>query len=126
MTYLAIKQRMETRHPAAIFCVITQRGGYSALAPSKKLLNDVRRLCKEYEGRGLPKDQARWDAWFDSEYEERYLKQIETNPLAQERIQEIRGFLQDGKDVFLVCYEKEPPCHRFLLQKYLRESSDGE
>lgn len=118
-TYLALKKETERMNPEAVFCVITRRGGYSALAPSKELLSDVKRLQKEYETKGLPEDQARWDAWDDSKYEERYLKRIRSNLLAQEKIQEIRDHLNSGRDVFLVCYEKDPPCHRFTLKDYL-------
>ena len=118
-TYLALKKKTETTFPNAIFCVVTRRGSYKALAPTAELLKNVKELYKEFKNSGLIEDEAKWEAWHKSGYKRRYLDHIKNNPRSQEMIMKIRGFLNEGKNVYLVCYEKNPPCHRFLLQEYI-------
>lgn len=36
-----------------------------------------------------------------------------------ERMREIAKKLLNGKNVRLICYEKEPPCHRFVLKRLI-------
>jgi len=69
----------------------------SVLAPSKELLKDWK------EGK------IDWDA-----YERRFRKEILSNPKAVAKLKEIKK-LAEEKDVRLICYEKNPPCHRFIL-----------
>jgi len=69
----------------------------SVLAPSKELLRDWK------EGR------ITW-----GEYEERYRQEILSNPKAVRKLLEIKA-LAEEKEVYLLCYEREPPCHRFIL-----------
>jgi uncharacterized protein YeaO (DUF488 family) len=47
-------------------------------------------------------------------YEERFRREILSNPKAVMKLREIRK-LAETKDVRLICYEKNPPCHRFVL-----------
>lgn len=42
------------------------------------------------------------------------------NPAAVEQLRKIKK-LAENKDVYLVCYEKKPPCHRFILIEMIRE-----
>lgn len=70
----------------------------SVLAPSEELLRDWK------EGR------ITWE-----EYERRFREEILSNPKAVEKLKEIKRLLDEGKDVRLMCYEKNPPCHRFIL-----------
>ena len=69
----------------------------SILAPSKQLLRD-------------------WKAgniiW--AEYEARFKRQILSNPEAVKYMRSIKK-LASKVDVYLYCYEKQPPCHRFIL-----------
>jgi len=69
----------------------------SILAPSKSLLAD-------------------WKAWKItwSEYEIRYKRQILSDPEALKYMRVIKE-LATKVDVYLYCYEKRPPCHRFIL-----------
>ncbi len=53
------------------------------------------------------------------EYEIMYLLHVLTDKKASEKLFEIARLLQDGKTVRLICYEKNPPCHRFTLKKAL-------
>lgn len=69
----------------------------SILGPSKKLLGDYK------EGR------VSWN-----EYEIRYREEITGNPEAVKRLIEVCN-LSKTKNVRLMCYEKQPPCHRFIL-----------
>jgi len=69
----------------------------SVLAPSKELLKDWK------EGK------IDWAA-----YERRFRKEILNSPKAVAKLKEIKK-LAEEKDVRLICYEKNPPCHRFIL-----------
>lgn len=69
----------------------------SVLAPSKGLLKDWK------EGR------IDW-----AEYERRFREEILRKPKAVEKLREVKE-LAKTKDVRLICYEKNPPCHRFIL-----------
>lgn len=69
----------------------------SVLAPSKELLKDFK------EGK------TDWGA-----YDRRFRKEILDNPEAVAKLKEIKK-LAEEKDVRLICYEKNPPCHRFIL-----------
>jgi len=69
----------------------------SVLAPSKELLKDWK------EGK------IDW-----TEYERRFREEILGNPKAVAKLKEIKK-LAKTKDVRLICYEKNPPCHRFIL-----------
>lgn len=48
------------------------------------------------------------------EYTEEYLKLLETVP-AKKDLDLVRTLLDSGRDVWLMCYEAEPPCHRFII-----------
>lgn len=67
------------------------------LSPSKELL-------KDWED-----EKINWN-----EYEIRYKTEILTNPKALEKIKRIKE-ISEIRDVYLYCYEKTPPCHRFIL-----------
>lgn len=69
----------------------------SVLAPSKELLKDFKEGKIDWGG-----------------YERRFRKEILGNPKAVARLKEIKK-LAEEKDVRLICYEKNPPCHRFIL-----------
>jgi uncharacterized protein YeaO (DUF488 family) len=69
----------------------------SVLGPSEELLKDIK------EGK------IDW-----AEYERRFRKEILNNPKAMAKLKEIKK-LAEEKDVRLICYEKNPPCHRFIL-----------
>lgn len=69
----------------------------SILAPSKSLLADWK---------------AKKISW--AEYERRYKRQILSNPEAVKYMRAIKE-LASKVDVYLYCYERQPPCHRFIL-----------
>lgn len=68
---------------------------------------------------GTPKDLAK--LWTDQkitwdEFEMRYLLHVMMNKEARDALAEIVLMLKQGQTVRLLCYEKEPPCHRFTLK----------
>lgn len=69
----------------------------SVLAPSKELLRDWKEGKIDWGG-----------------YEKRFRKEILDNPRAMAKLREIKK-LAEERDVRLICYEKNPPCHRFIL-----------
>lgn len=69
----------------------------SILGPSKELLA------------GAMSGRVDWP-----EYERRFRAEILGNEKAMAKLKEIKE-LAEKKDVRLICYEKNPPCHRFIL-----------
>ena len=49
-----------------------------------------------------------------AEYESRFKAEIMGRPGAVEKMREIKE-VSAREDVYLYCYEKTPPCHRFIL-----------
>jgi len=74
----------------------------SILAPSEGLLRDWK--------------EGRID-WI--EFEKRFLDELRSNPVAVKRLLEI-ATLSKERNVRLICYEKEFPCHRFILIDIVR------
>ena len=68
-----------------------------ALAPSKELLHDYRH--------GL----VTWP-----EYEARFREEILGSPEAMAALHHIIDQART-REVYLICWEREPPCHRYLL-----------
>jgi len=93
----------------------------SVLAPSKRLLESFMKIKTLAMKKGLSELDARKEAWIFSDYEEFFRKEIMDSWKARHKLAEIVKLLQDGKNVRLICYEKEPPCHRFLLMEIIQE-----
>jgi uncharacterized protein YeaO (DUF488 family) len=55
------------------------------------------------------------------EYQKRYRKEISENHEALKLLQKIKTISQH-KDVYLICYEKQFPCHRFILLDMLQKA----
>jgi len=55
-----------------------------------------------------------------NEYKTRYKAEILSNEKAIEKIKLLKE-LSEYKDVYLYCYEKNPPCHRFILLELIRD-----
>lgn len=79
----------------------------SVLSPSQILLDDW--------NRGKKTGKMTWN-----DYENRFTKEILSNPKAIAKLEEIRK-LSETQVVRLMCFEKNPPCHRFTLIRWLRE-----
>ena len=96
-TYLANWRNIP---PYAVKIAVT-RTARSILSPSPSLL-------KAYKSGEI--DWAVFEEWFTEE--------ITGNPEAMKKLREIKE-LAKTRDVYLVCYEKRFPCHRFILTKII-------
>jgi len=83
----------------------------SVLAPSQELLSEFNRLKERY---------GRERAWELSGYEARFRGWILGSPKAMAKLREIRELARTRR-VRLICYERNPPCHRFILMKLIEE-----
>lgn len=110
-TYLAKLKQMKARYPEAHFEVITATAK-SPLAPTWKLLREYKERTKEL------KEKEEIEREFQEFYEPRYFHHINNYWKSVQRMQELISIAKE-KDVFLVCYEKEYPCHRFSLKDKL-------
>ena len=86
----------------------------SVLAPSKTLFSAFLKAKKVWIAKGLTELEARKKAWEEVDYEERFRREVLNNLKAMARLREIRELAKE-REVYLICYEKEPPCHRFVL-----------
>jgi len=91
--YLA-KKITYPKHEIHIVVTATAK---SVLAPSWDLLDDWKNK------------KINWE-----EYTKRFIMEIITNPEAIKEMKHIKE-LAKIKDVRLICYEKQYPCHRFIL-----------
>lgn len=78
--------------------LVMRNRGNDELAPSVKLLEDWK------------KGQISWE-----EYERRFREEME-RPESREKIEELRNRVGAGENIRLICFEKNPPCHRFILR----------
>lgn len=111
-TYIAVMGRVEgvklvvTRlYPRGIAPIHFDRW-LPALAPSYELLTD-------WHGHRIT-----WE-----KYTARFREEILGSPEAMAALRHIID-LARTKDVWLICWEKAPPCHRFLLLEIARELSE--
>ena len=75
----------------------------SVLSPSKELLSDYKKGLIDWNG-----------------YDKIFRAEILANGKAMKKLKEIAKLSQE-KDVRLICYEKNPPCHRFILINLIEE-----
>lgn len=93
----------------------------SVLAPSKHLLNAFMDIKKAFMVTGVSEIESRKIAWSSIGYKRRYIFQLLCSLEAQMKLRQIVDLLKSGHNVRLICYEKEPPCHRFILMDIIRE-----
>jgi len=91
------------------------------LKPNDHLLRDYQ-YWKSRFAMGEPEPVAREKAMRASHYEARYRRQILNDPKALDLLRSIY-YKSLEKDVYLVCYEKRAPCHRFILLDIIRTLS---
>jgi len=108
--YLAVLKRFKEKYPNAHFEVITSTA-HSVLAPSKHLLIEAG-IFKKSDGSKNPKMPFEM-------YKELFIEEIERSPSALERLERLEEINKD-KDIFLVCYEKDPSkCHRSIIARLI-------
>ena len=100
-SYLANYKKLP---PDAVKVVVTATAR-SPLAPSWKLLNTWRAKPRKI-------------SW--QKYERAFRTEIYRNPVALKRLRELKE-LGHARDVYLICYEKRFPCHRFILMDIINE-----
>jgi uncharacterized protein YeaO (DUF488 family) len=81
---------------------------YPDLAPSEELLKDWK------------EEKITWE-----EYETRYRNEITSNENSMEQLHYLI-YISQYTVVRLMCWEKEAPCHRFILEDMMREYFDYE
>jgi len=99
----------------------------SVLAPSKVLLAKFMATKKWFmeedsEVHGN-EEVARKYAWLYVDYDKRFREEIKKNSWAMSKLWEIKKLLR-VRNVRLICYEKNPPCHRFILMKMIEEMGE--
>lgn len=57
------------------------------------------------------------------EYEAHFRAEILASPKAVRELCRLKK-LAETQDVFLMCYEKNPPCHRFILLEMAKEMKE--
>lgn len=92
-----------------------------ALAPSRNLLRSFMIVKKRQMSIGFSELEARRFAWDAISYEDRFQTEILSNKNATFMLGYIMGLVDSGQNVRLICYEKNPPCHRFVLIKMIEE-----
>lgn len=112
-TYLARLKQMRKEHPDAHFEVITATAK-SVLSPSWELLNAYKKRTKEIDPRNIIRT-------FEYHYDPEFRAEIVLRKGAIERIKEL-AVLAETKDVYLVCYEKNYPCHRFIVKEMVENA----
>lgn len=71
---------------------------------------------------GIEDTTAHNRAWEEVSYNQRYRAQLEDSADAQAALDSLRTWLQEARNVALVCYENtdDKRCHRTLLRDYLQ------
>lgn len=88
------------------------------LGPPDPLLDAVNERKEALQAEGLEEATAHNRAMDAVEYDDRYLRYLETADEAQAAIKDLRDRLRQGESIALVCYENtaEKRCHRTLLR----------
>ncbi len=113
-------KKAKIENPDDHFEVITS-AAKSILSPSKKLLKWWKKreeLIKSGNGpeRRHPKGNLKYSLTIEFvDFRRKYEKEIKSSIKANLRIAELIK-ISKTKTVWLVCYEKEYPCHRFILE----------
>jgi uncharacterized protein YeaO (DUF488 family) len=94
--------------------------GYpSIFSPSETLLKEFNQIKSKLMKKGMVEQDARKQAWQQTNFEDRYRKEIESKPDVINKLKEIKE-LAEKKDVFLYCYCGKYPCHRFILMDMIK------
>lgn len=93
----------------------------SALRPPEELLTAFQAQHEELTEDGMADAKAHTRAWEIVDYDQRYQAYLDSDIDAQAALDRLDSWLNDGRDVALVCYENtdEKRCHRTLLRERL-------
>lgn len=94
----------------------------AALGPPEGLLEAFQARHTALLEQGIEDATAHNRAWEDVSYDQRYRAHLEDSGDARAALTSLRTWLQEGRNVALVCYENtdEKRCHRTLLRDYLQ------
>ena len=93
--------------PSDVEKIVVTRAAGHILSPSWSLLNDYKHGMINWE-----------------QYVERFKKEM-NNDLCIATMRKIKWMSKD-RDIFLICYEKSYPCHRFLLIDMINKLDEKE
>lgn len=94
--------------------------GYpSIFAPSETLLSDFNNLKIKLMEKNMTESEARKKSWKQTNFENRYKKQIISNKNLINKLTEIKK-LSERRDVYLYCYCGKNPCPRFVLMDLIK------
>ncbi|KYK25345.1 hypothetical protein AYK25_09585 [Thermoplasmatales archaeon SM1-50] len=89
--------------------------GYpSIFSPSNELLKQFNEIKNKLMKKGMAESEARKKAWQQTDFKQRYQKEINSKPDVITKLKEIKK-LAEKEEVYLYCYCGKKPCHRFLL-----------
>lgn len=112
--YLA---NMESYPDSETYILVMRERGNDELAPRKELLKDYKNLEERFD---------RETAWEKTDYEVRFRRKIKNSLKAEKKIEKIAFLVAFfDEDVRLICYEKNPPCHRFILKDIIEEKIEA-
>jgi uncharacterized protein YeaO (DUF488 family) len=57
------------------------------------------------------------------QFEEAYLRQLQTRPESKEALAMLQDLARTGGRITLFCHERQPPCHRFVLLRWLTNAT---
>jgi len=121
-TYFAVVAKVKKANPNAVFYAAALKMPFfvdktlfkahlTVLAPTPELLKEFKTIEDAVGSK---------TAWVTSNYEQRFRSQILNDLNALAKLKELCIEAME-KDVYLVCWEKNYPCHRFLLLDLARE-----
>jgi hypothetical protein len=121
-TYFAVAAKVKQANPNAKFYAVALKvpwffdrsmlsGHLTELAPSPTLLAEFKKLEDTI---------GKQKAWSDAKYEERFRRQILDDSKALETLKKL-WLESKEQDVFIICWEKDYPCHRFILLEIANE-----
>ena len=93
----------------------------TALGPPEDLLDDFQERHTALMEQGIEDTKAHNRAWDAVDYDQRYRSYLDSEAGAQAALDRLRTWLQQGRDVAVVCYENtdDKRCHRTLLKEVL-------
>lgn len=106
--YLAKLKSYKNMYPDAVFKVIT-RTAKSPLAPSRQLLDKSKKEKMDFQT---------YKKYFLFEKNKQKRDKTEEGLKFMRELNEIVDLYEQGKTIFLVCYEKKPSiCHRSIIKE---------
>jgi uncharacterized protein YeaO (DUF488 family) len=92
------------------------------LGPPADLLAETKQRAEDFEMQGLCAEGAHNAAWDETAFAARYRTHLDESDAAQRALDRLRGRIEGGETVVLVCFEGEGKrCHRTILRERLEQ-----